>query len=116
MHHGVEPIIATLAANQVDPETGKSYAVHSKSKDLRYGLFAPTGSRLGFDEPPPMDDPELVKKVISSICPNDGRKHIIIEAASFPCGGKFRVSRGSGSHAWRQMSPEAIANSEMALE
>lgn len=116
MHHGVEPIIATLAANQVDPETGKSYAVHSKSKDLRYGLFAPTGSRLGFDDPPPMDDPALVKKVISTICPDDGRKHIVIEAASFPCGGKFRVSRSNGSRVWRQMSPEAIANSDMALE
>ena len=116
MHHGIEPIIATLAADQTDLKTGQSYAVHSKSKDLRYGLFAPTGKRLGFEEPPPMDDPRLVKKVISSICPNDGRKHIVIEAASFPCGGKFRVSRGNGSRAWRQMTPEAIANSELALE
>lgn len=116
MHHGVEPIIATLAASQTDPETGLAYAVHSKSKDLRYGLFAPTGSRLGFEEPPPMDDPSLVKKVVSAICPNDGRRHIVIEAASFPCGGKFRVSRGNGSRAWRQMTPEAIANSELALE
>ncbi|KAL7504226.1 hypothetical protein ACHAXN_001919 [Cyclotella atomus] len=116
MHHGVEPIIATLAASQTDPETGTAFAVHSKSKDLRYGLFAPTGSRLGFDSPPAMDDPKFVKKVISSICPNDGRKHIVIEAASFPCGGKFRVSRGNGSRVWREMTPEAIANSEMALE
>jgi hypothetical protein len=116
MHHGVEPIIATLAASQIDRESGKPYAVHSKSKDLRYGLFAPTGSRLGFEEPPAMDDPRLVKKVISAICPNDGRKHIVIEAASFPCGGKFRVSRGNGSRAWREMTPEAIANSELALE
>ena len=116
MHHGIEPIIATLAEGQIDLETGRSYAVHSKSKDLRYGLFAPTGKRLGFEEPPPMDDLRLVKKVISSICPNDGRKHVIIEAASFPCGGKFRVSRGHGSRIWREMTPEAIANSEIALE
>ncbi|KAL7516906.1 hypothetical protein ACHAWX_001876 [Stephanocyclus meneghinianus] len=116
MHHGILPIVESLAARQIDPLTNTTYNVHSRSKALRYGLFASTGQRFGFHEPPPMDDPRLVEKVISAICPNDGRKHVVIEAASFPCRGKFRVSRGAASRAWSKMSPEEIAESELAME
>ncbi|KAL3805394.1 hypothetical protein HJC23_009101 [Cyclotella cryptica] len=116
MHHGILPVVESLAARQIDPVSSTSFIVHSRSKALRYGLFASTGQRFGFHEPPPMDDPRLVKKVITAICPNDGRKHVVIEAASFPCRGKFRVSRGAASRAWSKMSPEEIAESELALD
>ncbi|KAL7480251.1 hypothetical protein ACHAW6_005947 [Cyclotella cf. meneghiniana] len=65
MHHGILPIVESLAARQIDPLTSTPYNVHSRSKALRYGLFASTGRRFGFHEPPPMDDPRLVKKVVS---------------------------------------------------
>eukprot|EP00804_Cyclotella_cryptica_P004438 CCRYP_006854-RA/>CCRYP_006854-RA protein AED:0.19 eAED:0.19 QI:302/1/1/1/0/0/2/234/337 len=116
MHHGVEPVLTTLAKHQKNPETGVSYDVQFGSEDLRYGLFAYPAGRFGFTEPPPIDDPQLVSKVITAICPDDGKKHIIIESTSFPSGGKYHaMSRVRRQSAWHHMTPEGIANSFAAL-
>ncbi|KAL7519695.1 hypothetical protein ACHAWX_004452 [Stephanocyclus meneghinianus] len=116
MHHGVEPILTTFAKGQIDRETGDSYEVQFGSDDLRYGLFAYPAGRFGFLEPPSIDDPHLVSKVITAICPDDGKNHIIIESTSFPSGGKYHaMSRVRRQSAWHQMTPEGIANSFAAL-
>lgn len=118
MHHGVEPIIEALARHQIDQETNIPYNVRIKSDDLRYGLFAYPEGHFGYNDmnPPPINDPSLVSKVHSAICPDDNRHHIIIESTSFPSGGKFHsMSRIRRQSAWHQMTPESIANSHSAL-
>jgi hypothetical protein len=111
MHHGVEPIIEALARRQ-----GALYHVTTSSEDLRYGLFAYPHGHFGFAEAPPIDDPLLVRNVISAICPDDGRKHVVIESTSFPSGGKFHsTSRVPRQSAWHQMTPRGIASSHAAL-
>jgi hypothetical protein len=116
-HHGFAPILEYLANSQMD-EAGIPYNVVMFSRALKFGLFGwfnkVHGLRLGFSDTPPLDDPELVKRVIADICPADGRKHIIVEDNSFPCGQEddkrsYRVHR---QHEWLGMSPEEIANSE----
>jgi hypothetical protein len=120
MHHGVEPIIETLARHQTD-ESGNPYNVVSSSDDLRYGLFGYPAGHFGFWEVPPITDPTLVSKVISSICPNinnknDNQHYITIESTSFPSGGKHHAtSRIHRQSAWHQMTPSSIANSHSAL-
>jgi hypothetical protein len=115
-HHGFAPILEYLANNQRD-EAGAPYDVVMSSRALKFGLFGwykAHGNRLGFSETPPIDDPELVRRVIADICPPDGRKHVIVEDNSFPCGQEddrrsYRVHR---QHDWLTMTPEEIANSE----
>lgn len=115
-HHGFAPILEYLANSQVD-SAGVPYDVMMSSRALKFGLFGwykAHGMRLGFQDTPPLDDPELVRRVIRDICPPDGRKHVIVEDNSFPCGQEddrrsYRVHR---QHEWLHMSPEEIANSE----
>lgn len=119
-HHGFMPIIEALARNQIDPESGLEYHVDVEPKSLKAGLFGWKQGRIkkwGFAEIPAIDDPAFVQRVVAESCPNDGRKHVLIEWASFPSGQEndprnYRVSR---NHEWLTMSPEEIANTEEAL-
>lgn len=120
-HHGLLPIVETLAANQIDPDTGLKYHVDMLSRDLKTGLFGwyvwSSQKQWGFGRDPGVQDPALAKSVVSSMCPNDGRRHVIIEWASFPSGQaddrrSYRVKR---QKEWLQMTPEEIANDELAL-
>jgi hypothetical protein len=115
-HHGIEPIIESLAKSQIDQNSGLPYDVQIGSDNLRYGLFGYPQGKFGFLEPPSIDDPRLVQEVISSICPDDGKHHVIIESNSFPSGGKHHAtSRVRRQIAWHQMTPEGISNSFAAL-
>lgn len=73
---------------------------------------------MGFKVTPSIDDPEFVQKVVQESCPDDdGKKHVLIEWASFPSGPEddrraYRVKR---QHEWMNMSPEEVANSDEAL-
>lgn len=121
MHHGIEPIIETLARHQADG-SGQPYNVISSSDDLRYGLFGYPAGHFGFLGAPPITDTALINKVISSICPNnnndddDNQHYITIESTSFPSGGKHHsTSRIRRQSSWHQMTPSSIANSHSAL-
>ena len=119
-HHGFIPIVEALARNQIDPESGLEYIVDVEPKSLKAGLFGWKQGRIrkwGFAEIPAIDDPAFVQRVVSESCPNDGRKHVLIEWASFPSGQEddprnYRVPR---NHEWLTMTPEEIANTEEAL-
>ena len=120
-HHGFIPIIEALAKNQKD-ENGLEYDVDSNPQTLKAGLFGWFGGgrirQWGFKVTPEVDDPAFVQTVVRESCPNDGRKHVLIEWASFPSGQEddkrtYRVHR---SPEWLNMSPEEIANSDEALE
>ena len=120
MHHGISPVLVQLANQQIDPLTGSRYHVQFESKFLRYGLFGwPgwVGKKFNYKELPQMNDHILVQKVLSAICPNNGKTHVIIEGASFPSGDdtgktKLRVKRHKE---WQNMSPEEISVSPAAL-
>ena len=120
-HHGFIPLLEKLASNQLDPTTNIQYHVDSNPSALKAGLFGwYRGSRIkqwGFKQTPEVDNDELVQRVVSESCPNDGRKHILIEWASFPSGHEddrrsYRIHR---QHEWLSMTPEEIASSEEAL-
>ena len=119
-HHGFIPIIEALAKNQKD-ENGLEYDLDSNPSALKAGLFGwYRGSRIkqwGFKQTPEVDNDELVQRVVSESCPNDGRKHVLIEWASFPSGHEddrrsYRIHR---QHEWLSMTPEEIARSEDAI-
>jgi len=123
-HHGLLPIIESLARKQIDPDTGLGYDIDMVSEDLKSGLFGwySYSLRMGkhskwrFDRDPGVHDPALVQSVISSMCPNDGKRHVAIEWASFPSGyaddkRSYRVKRQKD---WLQMTPEEIANDALA--
>lgn len=121
MHHGISPVLVELAKQQKDPTAGNPYHVQFESRYLRYGLFGwPewVGRRFGFKELRPIDDPILIQKVISSICPDNGQQHVIIDGVSFPAGDdtsktQLRVKR---QIEWQTMSPAEISMSPTALE
>lgn len=114
-HHGFLPIIETLARKQIDPATGLEYHVDASPSALKAGLFgwfSGQVKRWGFDNTPEIDDPAFVRKVLEESCPNDGKKHVLIEWASFPSGHlddkrSYRVHR---QKEWLSMTPEEIAN------
>ncbi|KAL7532268.1 hypothetical protein ACHAWF_004067 [Thalassiosira exigua] len=121
-HHGFIPILEALAKNQRDPETGKRYHVDSDPTALKAGLFGwfrkKHTRKWGWPKTPEVDDPAFVQKVVAESCPNDGRKHVLIEWASFPSGHEddprsYRVHR---QHEWLGMKPEEIANTDEALK
>lgn len=121
-HHGFIPIIEALAKNQKDPETGLEYHVDTEPSALKAGLFGWFGGKhikkWGFKTTPEVDDPAFVQRVVKESCPDDGKKHVMIEWASFPSGHEddprsYRVHR---QHEWLSMSPEEIANTDEALE
>lgn len=119
-HHGFVPIIEALARNQVDPDTGLAYEVTTDPTSLKAGLFGWFNGRIrrwGFPDTPDVDDPAFVQRVVRESCPDDGRRHVLIEWASFPSGHEddprsYRVHR---QHEWLSMSPEDIANTDEAL-
>lgn len=119
-HHGFIPIIESLAKAQRD-ENGVQYHVTDNPKDLKAGLFGWYGrnriQEWGFKKKEPMNNPEFVKRVVEESCPDDGKKHVLIEWASFPSGQEddhrsYRVKR---QHKWLSMTPEEIAVSDEAL-
>lgn len=120
-HHGFIPILQKLASHQSDPDSGLQYRVNVNPRSLKGGLFGWYKSnikRLGFRTTPEMDDPAFVKAIVKDSCPDDGKKHVLIEWASFPSGHEddprsYRVHR---QHEWLEMSPEEIANSDEALQ
>eukprot|EP00985_Skeletonema_marinoi_P028863 scaffold26193_cov153-Skeletonema_marinoi.AAC.2 len=96
------------------------------SHALKNGLFGwfhwAFEKRRRFGVDPGIHDTALAQSVVSTMCPNDGRRHVIVEWASFPSGmahGKagdqrtYRVRR-QPQH-WLKMTPEELANDELAL-
>jgi hypothetical protein len=111
IHHGVTPIIDTLARQQIDPYTGNPYTVHLQPRVLRAALFGIRERRRS------MTDPSLIQEVLDQLCPRDGNKHVIIEDSSFPCGAEddprsYRVHR---QREWMGMTMQEIAQAELAL-
>ena len=80
IHHGFTPILETLAKQQKDPITGKRYTVSYPNGRLRRALFGMHGEERA------LDDTMMIRHTFRKICPNDGKKHVIIEDASLPCG------------------------------
>lgn len=111
VHHGFTPLLERFARLQVDPATEKPYEVDYASGYLRRALF-------GFNkETRPLDNPTLVRQTIRQICPHNGRKHVIIEDASFPCGTDddprtYRIHR---ERWWMHATMEQIAMSDTAM-
>ncbi|KAL7526196.1 hypothetical protein ACHAWF_001673 [Thalassiosira exigua] len=62
-----------------------------------------------------VDDPELVKELLRSICPNDGAPHVLVLSTSFPSKGAargfYRVDRQTE---WADMAISDVAKSETA--
>lgn len=118
IHHGFLPVLEALARRQVDPATGRGYAVDVSPGPLKAGLFGWYRGRFkrwGFagNAQPALDDPALVQRVVRESCPPDGRRHVLVEWASFPSGHEddprsYRVRR---QHAWLNMTPAEIADS-----
>jgi len=121
-HHGLVPVLETLAKHQIDPATQFEYIVDVDPKPLKSGLFGwhrNLQRKWGFKggDTPPMDHPDLVRSVVQSSCPLDGKKHVMIEWQSFPSGleedrRKYRVLR---QREWLSMTPREIAADEEAL-
>lgn len=121
-HHGFLPVLEKLASIQVDPTTGLKYEVNVNPVSLKAGLFGWFRNRhrqWGFHAgTPPVDDPDLVRSVVRSSCPVDGRRHVLLEWQSFPSGHEddprsYRVHR---RHEWLGMTPLEIATSDAALQ
>ena len=119
-HHGIVPILETLAKAQLD-ENGIPYSVEVDHPVLKSGLFG-WGDKgriktMGFAPNVPLSNPDFVQRIVKKTCPNDGKKHILIEWASFPSGQQddprsYRVHR---QHDWLSMTPQEIANDSDAL-
>jgi hypothetical protein len=124
MHHGISPVLHELAKHQKDPATGKPYFdVGVENRYLRYGLFGSPGwagrkMNIGFNEDVEIDDPKLVQKVISKVCPKNGKRHVLIDGASFPSGDNTKKTqlRVKRQNDWQTMTPEEISMSPTALE
>ncbi|KAL7539774.1 hypothetical protein ACHAXR_011628 [Thalassiosira sp. AJA248-18] len=120
-HHGFIPIIESLARNQQDPDSGLQYNVDIDPKYLKAGLFGWYKGRTrkwGVRDDAQMNDPDFVKRVVQESCPDNGKKHVMIEWTSFPSGQEndprsYRVHR---QHEWLSMTPEEIANSNKAVQ
>mmetsp|Transcript_39818 Transcript_39818/g.67903 ORF Transcript_39818/g.67903 Transcript_39818/m.67903 type:complete len:417 (+) Transcript_39818:168-1418(+) len=115
-HHGFMPIIENLGKHQ-----GDGYRIDTDPRGLKAGLFGwfyhAKIKSWGFKVTPSVDDPEFIKHVVADSCPNDGKKHVLMEWASFPSGHEddprtYRVHR---QHEWLGMTPEEVANSDEAL-
>ena len=110
-HHGIAPVITQLAQLQVD-EHGIPYEIidHDKPFILR-AIFGLHGKDTI------IDDPLLVQHTLQNLCPNDGKKRILMEAHSFPSKSEtadwyYRTPR---QKEWRTMTMDEIAESESAL-
>ena len=120
-HHGFLPIIKSLAAKQIDPDTGLRYDVDETPEALKAGLFGwypqMVKQKWKFLGDPGVQDPALVQSIVSSMCPNDGKRHVVIEWASFPSGHEndsrsYRIHRQND---WLNMTPQEIANDKNAV-
>lgn len=72
---------------------------------------------MGFvGKAPPFDDSVMIQRLLNEICPNNGKKNVVIEWHSFPSGlsNQTRPMRTKRQSAWDDMSSEEIANSETA--
>jgi hypothetical protein len=109
IHHGFTPILHSLALQQID-SNGNPFKVHLQPHALRVALFG------RYNEKRSMDDPSLIHYTLEKLCPNDGRHHVIIEDASFPCGevSNSRGYRFPRQSSWLSMTPNDIANSDTA--
>ncbi|KAL7554328.1 hypothetical protein ACHAWF_017768 [Thalassiosira exigua] len=111
VHHGVTPIVEKLARLQVDPATGSPFEISYINGRLRGALF-------GFHKDSrAMDHPKLIRNTLKNICPVDGKKHVIIEDASFPSGThddprSYRIHRQGW---WAQASMEDVSVSNTAM-
>ena len=121
-HHGFLPIIKRLAEKQIDPDTGLQYDIDDTPRPLKAGLFgwyqtSFVKQKWGFKGDPGVDNPAFAESIISSMCPNDGRRHVVIEWASFPSGQEtdIRSYRVKRQNDWLQMTPQEIANDPKAL-
>eukprot|EP00581_Thalassiosira_minuscula_P001852 CAMPEP_0183745752 /NCGR_PEP_ID=MMETSP0737-20130205/66407_1 /TAXON_ID=385413 /ORGANISM="Thalassiosira miniscula, Strain CCMP1093" /LENGTH=248 /DNA_ID=CAMNT_0025981431 /DNA_START=182 /DNA_END=924 /DNA_ORIENTATION=- len=123
-HHGLIHVVEALAKHQVDPISKLPYDVDSRSISIRAGLFGwfrPVIQRWGFasDPLPSFSDSDFIQRVVKESCPNDGKKHVIIEWQSFPSGHiannkrDYRVNR---QHKWLSMKADEIANNEEAMQ
>lgn len=108
-HHGVTPILHSLALEQTDPN-GQPYKVHLQPSALRSALYG------SFDKEIPLNDSSVIRHELSQLCPDDGQRHVVIEDCSFPCG---HLSRPCGyyprEYNWRNMTMQQIAQSENAV-
>jgi hypothetical protein len=98
IHHGFTPVLHSLALKQTDT-AGQSAEVQLQPRALRSALFGRFGEKRS------LDDPSLIADTLAKSCPDDGRKHIVIEDSSFPCGqeGDPRGYRYPRQHAWLNM-------------
>ncbi|KAL3807990.1 hypothetical protein ACHAXA_000960 [Cyclostephanos tholiformis] len=126
IHHGLVPVIKSLAERQSDYRPGMGYDVVKGHELLRSAIFESSCIDEGSEEEGPcvergdlsMKDPNSVQTLLGEICPDpyDFRsRHVIIEGNSFPSGREkenYRVTRQAN---WAMMTPEEIANSETAL-
>jgi len=121
-HHGFIPILKALARYQVDPITQLKFDVDTDPKPLKAALFGwhrnlQRGWGFSGKPSPPIGHPDLVRGVIESSCPLDGKKHVMIESNSFPSGHEddkrgYRVHR---QHKWLSMTSQEIAADDEAL-
>ncbi|KAL3799880.1 hypothetical protein ACHAW5_004392 [Stephanodiscus triporus] len=111
MHHGVTPVLRSLAKMQLDEYTGLPYDVKYANRELRSAIF-------GFSKNDrTIDNPTMVRHTMRRICPANGAHHVIVEDLSFPSGEAddprtYRVHR---QRWWYQSTMEQIAMSETAL-
>jgi hypothetical protein len=87
MHHGMSPVLCELAHRQIEPQTGTPYHVQFETRYLRYGLFgypAWVGNEFKYNNLSVMKDQELVHRVISAICPNNGKHPCYNRRCEFP--------------------------------
>ncbi|KAL7528910.1 hypothetical protein ACHAWF_002760 [Thalassiosira exigua] len=113
IHHGFSPVLENLARIQVDPDTDQPYVVTYADSTLRSALF---GLKK---ESRSIDNPTLTRQVIRKICPRNGKKHVVLEDASFPSGNvedaeprTYRIFRQPW---WLDSTMEEIAMSDTAL-
>jgi len=121
-HHGFFPVLEALAKHQIDPATQLEFDVDTNPNALKAGLYGwhrnlQRGWGFSGRPSPPIGHPDLVRGVIESSCPLDGKKHVMIEWQSFPSGQEedkrsYRVHR---QHKWLSMTPQEIAADEEAL-
>lgn len=118
MHHGFSTVFDALARQQVDPSTGQPYDVKLGGMQGHQTTLKAALMGFGNKNKAGVGNPALVQRILSQVCPNDGKRHVIIEDSSFPCGHEddprtYRVHRQSY---WKSASSmEQIANDNNAL-
>ena len=87
-HHGFLPVLDKLYESQLDPDYGKSpYIKVYDEGNLRDSVLGNNGfvrKALFRSKGVEIDDPEIVKRAIRRVCPNDGSNHVVQLEAGFP--------------------------------